>query len=85
MSQPQTHKWLDRTRSSDTTGHAQISKMNISTSNTLLVFILGTAVARVSALGRQCVTPVAQTQESVRAAGLKNHCSATVAVAECLV
>jgi hypothetical protein len=56
--------------------------MNLSTSNTLLAFILHTAVARVNALVRLCVTPVAQPHGSVPAAGGERHCLATAAVAQ---
>jgi len=56
--------------------------VNLSTSHTLLAFILDTAVARVNALVRLCVTPVAQPHGSVPAVGGERHCLATVAVTQ---
>lgn len=53
--------------------------MNLPTSNTLLVFILSIAVGHMNAGGRQCVTPLAQTQGSISAAGRESYHSATVA------
>jgi len=52
---------------------------NLPTSNTLLVFILSIAVGHINAGGRQCVTPLAQPQGSIPAAGRDSHHSATVA------
>lgn len=56
--------------------------MSLSTSNTLLAFILDTAVFRVNALVRLCISPVAQPHGSVPAAGSERHCLATVDVAQ---
>lgn len=68
---PTTHTQVvsQATRSSNITGHARISKMNIFTSNILLLFIFGTAVAPMNALRGRCVTPVAEPQESGPAVG----------------
>jgi hypothetical protein len=61
LSQPQTHKWLGRTRSSEVTRRTRTPTMNLPTSHTQLhVFIQGTALARVNAVIKLCVTRVAQ-------------------------
>lgn len=46
--------WQD-TRRNDVKSRASISAMNISTSNTLLLFVLGTTVARMNALRMLCL------------------------------
>ena len=51
-------------------------KVALSTSDSLLAFILGVAVALVNIIRRMCVAPVAQPQGGVPASGVDSHRSA---------